>query len=158
MAFAEEARSVVCPLRRHAAFIVCYTGPNAAASRNGNEQARRHERESASGVGRAESVARLHDRKGSVLLSRDFDPVRRCIGGGAFPLPPPRPPPAAPSPRGPGGGAVSRFGIVALSSRLATKMPGALSVSTLRASSLNGTSPIGRNDRPLVLGSRHPLT
>ena len=35
---------MVCPLRRHAAFIVCYTGPNAAASRNGNEQARRHER------------------------------------------------------------------------------------------------------------------
>ena len=40
MAFAEEARSVVRPLRRHAAFIVGYTGPNAAASRNGTS---RHE-------------------------------------------------------------------------------------------------------------------
>lgn len=78
-------------LRRHAAFIVCYTGPNAAASRNGNEQARRHERRES-----------------------------------AFPLPPPRPPPAAHSPRGAGGGAVSRFAIVALSSRLATTTPGAL--------------------------------
>ena len=107
---------MVRPLRRHAAFIVCYTGPNAAASRNGNEQARRHERRES-----------------------------------AFPLPPPRPPPAARpaptaahSPRGAGGGAVSRFAIVALSSRLATKTPGALcSVSTLTASSFDGVSPIG---------------
>ena len=94
MAFAEEARSVVRPFRRHAAFIVCYTGPNAAASRNGNEQ---HED---TNVGNQRSLFR---RRGLRL-----------------PLPPPH------SPRGAGGGAVSRFAIVALSSRLATTTPGAL--------------------------------